>query len=139
ALLSGPGSKWAPRMLGLYGLGLIGASIFRADPALGFPPGTPLENNLITWHGMLHLIVGTIGFIGFITACFIFARRFRTLRQPGWAWYSLITGILFLASFVGIASGSKGPLSLLFAISVVLGFTWLSALFYRLRAEVEGE
>jgi hypothetical membrane protein len=134
ALQSGPGSTWAPRMLGLYGLGLIGAGIFSADPALGFPPGTPLENNPISWHGMLHLIVGTIGFIGFISACFIFARRFRSLQKPGWAWYSLITGILFLVSFVGIASGSKGPVSAFFAIAVVLGFTWISALLSRLKA-----
>jgi len=139
ALGSGVGSKWAPRMLSLYGLGLIGASIFSADPALGFPPGTPLENNPISWHGMMHFVVGTIGFIGFIVACFIFARRFRSLQQSGWAWYSLITGILFLASFVGIASGSKGPVSAFFAIAVVLGFTWISALLSSLRAGVEGE
>lgn len=138
-LQSGPGSQWAPRMLGLYGLGLIGASIFRADPALGFPPGTPLENNPISWHGMMHFFVGTIGFIGFIAACFIFARRFNSFQQPGWAWYSLITGILFLASFVGIASGSKGPVSLFFAIAVVLGFTWISALLSSLKAEIERE
>jgi hypothetical membrane protein len=134
ALQSGPGSRWAPRMLGLYGLGLIGASIFSADPALGFPPGTPLENNPISGHGLLHFIVGTIGFIGFIAACFIFARRFRALQQPAWAWYSLITGILFLASFVGIASGSKGPVSLVFAIAVVLSFAWISASLSRLKA-----
>ena|SRR6185503_2859516 len=134
SLGSGPGSQWAPRMLGLYGLGLIGASIFRADPALGFPPGTPLENNPISWHGLLHFVVGTLGFIGFIAACFTFARRFRSLQKPGWAWYSLITGILFLASFVGIASGSKGPVSLLFAIAVVLGFTWISASLSHLKA-----
>jgi hypothetical membrane protein len=134
ALQSGPGSRWAPRMLGLYGLGLIGASIFSADPALGFPPGTPLENNPISWHGLLHFIVGTIGFIGFIATCFIFARRFKSLQKPGWAWYSLITGILFLASFVGIASGSKGPFSIIFALAVVLGFTWISALLSRLKA-----
>jgi hypothetical membrane protein len=134
ALQSGPGSKWAPRMLGLYGLGLIGAGIFSADPALGFPPGTPLENNPVSWHGMLHFIVGTIGFIGFISACFIIARRFKSLQKPGWAWYSLITGILFLVSFVGIASGSKGPVSLFFAIAVVLGFTWISSLLSRLKA-----
>src|SRR5258708_7196471 len=41
---SGRGWSWAPRMIGLYGLGLIGAGIFSADPALGFPPGTPLDN-----------------------------------------------------------------------------------------------
>src|SRR5688572_1432926 len=62
ALGSGPGSPWAPRMLALYGWGLIGASIFRADPALGFPPGTPLDNNPISWQGMLHFVVGTLGF-----------------------------------------------------------------------------
>jgi Protein of unknown function (DUF998) len=139
ALKSGSGSRWAPRMLGLYGLGLIGAGIFSADPALGFPPGTPLENNPISWHGMLHLIVGTIGFIGFIATCFILARRFRSLQKPVWAWYSLITGILFLVSFVGIASGSKGPVSLFFAIAVVLGFTWISALLSHLKAVVEGD
>ena len=132
-LQSGPGRKWAPLMLGLYGLGLVGASIFRADPALGFPPGTPLENNPISWHGILHFVVGAIGFSGFITACFIFARRFKVLQQPGWAWYSLLTGILFLVSFVGIASGSKGPMSVSFAIAVVLGFTWISMLFSRLQ------
>ena len=134
ALQSGPGSRWAPRMLGLYGLGLIGASIFSADPALGFPPGTPLENNPISWHGLMHFVVGTIGFIGFIAACFIFARRFGSLRKPGWASYSLITGILFLASFVGIASGSKGPFSLIFAIAVVIGFTWISVSLSHLKA-----
>ena len=134
ALQSGPGSKWAPLMLGLYGLGLMGAGIFSADPALGFPPGTPLENNPVSWHGLLHFVVGTIGFIGFIAACFIFARRFKSLQKPGWAWYSLITGILFLASFVGIASGSKGPFSMIFALAVVLGFTWISALLSRLKA-----
>ena len=137
-LKSGPGSKWAPLMLGLYGLGLIGAGIFTADPALGFPPGTPLENNPISWHGMLHLIVGPIGFIGFIATCFIFARRFKSLQKSGWSSYSLITGVLFLASFVGIASGSKGPFSAIFAIAVVLGFTWISALLSRLKAGVEG-
>jgi len=137
ALQSGPGSRWAPRMLGLYGLGLIGAGIFSADPALGFPPGTPLENNPVSWHGLLHFVVGTIGFIGFIAACFIFARRFKSLQKPGWAWYSLITGILFLASFVGIASGSKGPFSIFFAIAVVLGFIWISVLLSSIKAGPE--
>lgn len=137
-LQSGPGSQWGPLMLGLYGLGLVGASIFCADPALGFPPGTPLEGNPISWHGLLHFVAGTIGFSGFIAACFIFARRFKLLQQSGWAWYSLITGLLFLVSFVGIASGSKGPVSAFFASAVVLGFTWISLLLSHLQAGLEG-
>jgi hypothetical membrane protein len=35
-----PGGTALPLLLGLYGLGLIGAGLFRADPAFGFPPGT---------------------------------------------------------------------------------------------------
>jgi len=33
--------SWGPLLLAIYGLGLIGAGIFRADPASGFPPGAP--------------------------------------------------------------------------------------------------
>jgi hypothetical protein len=130
---SGPGTTWGPRMLGLYGLGLIGAGIFSADPALGFPPGTPMDNNPISSQGLLHFVVGTIGFIGFIATCFVFARRFRSVGEPVWSRYSLVTGILFLAAFVGIASGSKGPVSLYFALAVVLGFVWISTVLARVR------
>src|SRR2546421_58410 len=41
ALGSGRGATWAPRLVGVYGAGLVCAGVFRADPALGFPPGTP--------------------------------------------------------------------------------------------------
>ncbi len=34
------GGTWGPILVAVYGLGLIGAGIFVADPALGFPPGT---------------------------------------------------------------------------------------------------
>lgn len=36
-----PGGTWAPRLLAGYGVTLIGAGVFRADAAGGFPPGTP--------------------------------------------------------------------------------------------------
>jgi hypothetical membrane protein len=34
-------STWAPRLIAGYGLSLVAAGVLRADPALGFPPGTP--------------------------------------------------------------------------------------------------
>src|SRR3989441_5108147 len=40
ALASGRGRTWGPLLVGVYGLGLIGAAFFVADPAQGFPPGT---------------------------------------------------------------------------------------------------
>ena len=134
ALPSGRGRIWARRMLALYGVGLIGAGIFIADPALGFPPGTPAENNPISWHGLLHFLGGTIGFIGFIATCLIFARRFNELGQSGWSVFSLITGVLFLAAFLAIASGSRGPVSVYLALAVALGFAWLSAVFLQVKA-----
>src|SRR5690349_14352106 len=33
------GGTWGPLLVGVYGLGLIGAGFFTADPAFGFPPG----------------------------------------------------------------------------------------------------
>ena len=37
-LQGGRGGTWGPLLLGVYGLGLIGAGFFSADPALGFHP-----------------------------------------------------------------------------------------------------
>lgn len=123
------GGTWGPLLIGLYGLGLIGAGFFRADPALNFPPGLPAEAyGTISTHGLLHLTVGSVGFIGFVAACFVFARRFAAQGQRGWAAYSRITGVLFSAAFVGIASGSQGPTASAFALVVTLGWAWIMAL-----------
>ena len=39
ALRGGRGGIWGPLLVGLYGLGLIGAGVFVADPTGGFPRG----------------------------------------------------------------------------------------------------
>ena len=88
----GRGGTWGPLLVGLYGLGLIGAGIFVADPALGFPPGTPADANTISWHGLLHFLTGGMGFLGLLAACFVFARRFAARNERGWAAYSVATG-----------------------------------------------
>jgi hypothetical protein len=135
ALRGTRGGTWGPLLLGLYGVGLIGAAMFTADPGMGFPPGAP-EQTIISTRGLMHLVTGSIGFLGFVASCFVFARRFGELAQPQWKGFSLITGVLFLAAFLGIASGSKGGVSLPFALAVVLGFTWISMVMARLRRGV---
>jgi len=133
-----PGGTWGPVLLGVYGLGLIGAGFFTADPALGFPPGTPADAHAVSWHGLLHFVCGGIGFLGLIAACFVFARRFAAHRLRGWAAYSVATGVLFFAAFVGIAVGSNnaGPITtfviLAFTAAVVLGWAWVTAMAARL-------
>jgi len=142
ALGDGPASRWGPRLIALYGLGLIGAGLFAADPAYGFPPGTPGDEHAVSWHGLGHLVSGVVGFIGFIAACFVLARRFKARRQPGWATYSQATGVVFAAAFVGIASGSQqgGVVTTLvilaFTAAVVLGWAWLSAMQLQLTREI---
>ena len=39
ALVTGPGFRWVPRLVAVFGAGLVLAGVFRADPADGFPVG----------------------------------------------------------------------------------------------------
>ncbi|MBC7878134.1 MAG: DUF998 domain-containing protein [Anaerolineales bacterium] len=131
--LDGRGKTWGPLLVGVYGLSLIGAGIFKADPAMGFPSGTPEGATILSNHGLLHFISGGLGFLALIAACFVFAHRFNSLHQKGWAAYSIFTGVIFLASFIGIASGSgNGWILLGFWIGVVLAWTWISLMARRL-------
>lgn len=137
ALSAGRGKTWGPLLIGLYGLGLIGAGIFVADPALGFPPGTPMNANAISTNGLLHFVTAAVGFLGLIAACFVFARRFAAQHQRGWQLFSVITGVVFFAGFFGVASGSGNPLTILgFWIAVVLAWAWVSALSAKLMREL---
>lgn len=133
AMQPGKGRFWGPLLVGIYGLGLIGAGIFVADPMDGFPPGTPADANAVSLQGLLHFIVGGVGFLVLITACFVFARRFAVLGERGWAAYSVATGVIFLAAFLGVASGSGRPWTVIgFWIGVTLAWTWVSAMSARL-------
>ena len=127
AVSIGTGHRAIPILLGIFGAGMIGAGIFRADPMAGFPLGTPdgppVEPTL---SGLLHLTLAGIGFLGLIVACFVFGRRFARAGRRGWAVYSVLTGVVFFAAFAGIASGSSAaPIVLGFVGAVVLAWCWL--------------
>jgi drug/metabolite transporter (DMT)-like permease len=87
-------------------------------------------------------VSGAFGFVGFIAACFVVARRFSWRKQRGWMAYSGVTGVVFAAAFLGIACGSQqgGAIStvviLAFTAAVVLGRAWLSAMQLQLTQEV---
>jgi len=140
SMRSSQGGTWGPLLIGIYGLGLVGAGIFVADPMNGFPPGTPANAHAISWHGLMHLATGGIGFLALIVACFVFARRFAALAQRGWAAYSLATGVIFFFAFAGITSGSsQAPIVIGFWIGVILAFAWISVMAARLMAELPKE
>jgi hypothetical protein len=52
-------------------------------------------------------------------------------------WFSRITGVVFLAGFAGIASGSQGPTTLAFVAAVLTVWTWVTTVsihLYRVAA-----
>ena len=140
ALAGKPAGAWGPRLLGVYGLGVLTAGFFRADPMNGFPIGTP-EGPPIhpTLHSTLHIVSGSVGFLALIVSCFVFARGFTRLGQSGWAIFSAITGAVFFAAYASIASGSQATgvvqsvVTLLFYAAVVLAWIWISMLAARTR------
>jgi hypothetical protein len=135
ALEGGRGRLWGPLLVAVYGLSLIGAGVFVADLAFGFPPGTPADANTVTTNGLMHFVSGGIGFLALIGACFVFARRFVDMGQRGWATFSLLTGLIFFAAFIGIAAGSGNPWTIVgFWVGVVTAWLWLTLLSARLRA-----
>jgi hypothetical protein len=121
-------SRWAPRLIGIYGAGLMAAGLFRADPADGFGPGAPAGKALhVSWHGDGHLIAASIGFIALIAACFVVARYFSREGRRGMAIYSRVTGVVFAAAFAGVTTGSSSSAIVLpFYAAVLAAFTWLA-------------
>ncbi|MDJ0356650.1 DUF998 domain-containing protein [Paenarthrobacter sp. PH39-S1] len=128
SLHPGRGGTWGPLLIGLYGAGLIGAGIFIADPMNGFPPGTsPGHATAGSVHGFLHFVTGGLGFIGLIAGCFVLSRRFFATGNRGLGAFSIITGTVFVAAFIGIASGSTSAVIVLgFTAAVVLAWIWLA-------------
>ncbi len=131
-LKSGPGSKWGPRLVRVFGLGVFAAAFFRADPAYGFPPGTPAGKGTISWHGTVHIFCGQVAFLALIAACWVFARRFRASGHRGWAVYSRASGIAFLAGIAVSATGTRAGV-VAFSLGVAAGLTWLTLLALHLR------
>lgn len=128
ALSTGRGARWAPRLVTAYGASLVVAAIFRPDPALGFPVGTPEGPGTVSWHGILHFAAGGIGFSCIAAACFILARRYAVEGRRGWAAFSRFTGVAFLGGFAMVASGGGSTVgNLVFTVTVVLVWAWMAA------------
>ncbi|WP_230207849.1 DUF998 domain-containing protein [Microlunatus sp. Gsoil 973] len=76
-------ARWMPRLLAGYGAGLVLAGLFTADPADGFPVGTPVgQAPTISWHGTAHLMVGGLGFACLVAVCLLTAVLHRARGRP---------------------------------------------------------
>src|SRR5579859_7426324 len=96
----------------------------------GFPPGTPLGRpEAISVDGMLHIVSAAVGFLGLVAACLVIARRDVRQARRDWAVYSRATAVVFLAGFLGVASGSSSPVVIAgFWLAMLLAWSWLAGL-----------
>ena len=133
----GKASFWGSLLVGIYGLGIAAAAFFPADPALGFPPGTPDDQMILTTSGIMHFAVGGVAFLCLIAANFVFARLFAKARERGWAIYSVATGVAFFAAFFGIAAGAGNPvLTVGFYVGVAVAWCWIAVVSAKFRRTI---
>src|SRR5690348_3034051 len=120
----GSRSVWGPRLLAVFGVGLIAAGVFVADPMNGFPAGTAAGRpESLSLHGVMHIFVAGVGFLCLVASCFVLARMFRREGRNSWMWVSLMTGVVFLLAFAGVASGSTSAIVVLaFWAAVIVAF-----------------
>jgi Protein of unknown function (DUF998) len=137
ALAPGTGAKWAPLLQAAVAAGLIIDGIFAQDPGMGYPPGTAAVTAAST-HGLLHNIGLGLAATALPARCFVLARRFaREPRWRGWATYSIITGLLFIALLAafGMASGTpSAPAGLFEKLATIQASIYTIALCTRLLA-----
>lgn len=129
-LSSGPGSTWAPRLLALYGAGLVIGGVFKADPALGFPAGAPEGYpEQLSLHGTIHAFAPPLAFLSVIAACFMIARRFAA---EGVRRAAVLTRVLAVLCFVlSVPVGPEASVRLF--VAVALAFGWITAYAVYLR------
>jgi hypothetical protein len=129
-----PRLRAASWFLGAYGAFVFAAAIFRADPVDGFPVGTPLgPPTTMTTMGMLHFVVGTLGFVCFAISGFCAVRPLSRRNEKSLARLSLFSGLAILIGFFGgfFIPGLSSPTAGIW-FAVVVGWVWLSALSLKL-------
>lgn len=141
-LRPGRAAAWGSILVGWWAIGLLGAGIFETDPVNGYPPGTPDQIAHPTVHGALHDLISVPAFVALFVAFFVLRRRFVREGRRGWAIYSAVSGVLFIAAFAlsGAAfqqvTGLVAYGGLAQRVAVVVGWAWLTALAIHLRRQV---
>lgn len=119
------GARWTGLFLAVFGISMVLAAIFPADPVDGFPVGTPLGfPTAISPTGLAHFLVGTVGFVCLAVSSLCAAWALRRHGAPGLAALSLFAGLGVLIGFFGGFALALGTVGIWFA--VVAGWLWLS-------------
>lgn len=131
-----PSGRTLSWFLGAFGVSMLVAAAFPADPVDGFPAGTPTGNpTSITTTGLIHFATGGLGFTCLAVSCFLAARAMSRRNTPSLARLSLLSGLAVVAGFFGPLVGLPfGIAGIWFA--VVVGWAWLAAVSIQLAREI---
>jgi len=136
ALAGQPGGTWGPRLIGMFGVGLIIAGLFPPDPGFGFPPGAPPGPVMpMSSHAMLHAVGFFVSMLGAIAGTIVFARRFAARGERGWVAYCVASAVatpLLIALSIAFMSWS----GVIVAFAGAVPFGWVAAMAARMRAEL---
>ena len=133
ALGGGTLGRVSPVLLGGFGVGLVAAGVFVADPAIGFPPGTPdAIPTQQTWHSMLHGVAAIVSFVFLVGACFTLGYRFARQRQWLWTLFSVASGVV---SF-GLPAVPNPWGGVFLFVGATIAFVWMAALCVRLSRQL---
>jgi hypothetical membrane protein len=133
----GRGAIAAPVLVGLFGLGLVVAGAFAADPKPGYPPGSVGTVNP-TVHSLIHDANLFPTWTVMTAAMLVLATRFAADRQRAWMWYSITSAVLAMTTLLIAvaqydAETQTGSYHGLWQrISITIGFSYFSVLATRL-------
>jgi hypothetical membrane protein len=126
----GVGHRKVGVLIGVFGAGMIGAGLFSADPAYGFPAGAAVGQPLaISVHAALHLAFGSIGFLALIIATFVAARQLARSGARLAAVASVVAGATFLAANLSggaLVESHPSLYNVVLTLGIVAGLTWLT-------------
>jgi hypothetical membrane protein len=112
-------------LTGVYGVCLIASSVFRPDPADGFPHGS--AGGSVTTSGVLHMMFGAIGFVALTGAALTYARWAAARGDSAQAALATACGSVVLIGFAaGAALGLSTPGVAAMWLAVVAGWLWLA-------------
>lgn len=125
-LTSGPGARWAPRLVAAIGAGLIAAGVFTTDPGAGFPAGAPEGAPVMTWHGILHEASHLVVVAAWIALCFVLRKRFARRGDRAWA-RACVAVVPIAIAVVAFPHLDSFPVRIVVASVLQLGFAGLAA------------
>lgn len=123
----------APVLAALFGVCLIVSGVFVTDPTPGNPEGmvVPAEPTL---HGWIHDANPVPFYLTLVALMGVMAYRF--VAEPGgrpWAWYSVLSAVAVLATFVAVAAsydmdtGVGSFHGLWQRVNLAIGLGWIAA------------